>query len=201
MMALAFEDFEESTQAQPAATGDDAVPKAVVEAERMAAYEQGYKAGWDDAARAEAEDQTRIGADFARNLQDLSFTFHEARAHVLQSMEPLLEELIDTLLPDLVGETLGLRIVEELRPMIEDGADSPIELVVAPQSRAALEKQLADTNTSAIRLSEEPSLAEGQAYLRVGKTERQIDMTGALERISVAIQSLYALNERTLKHA
>jgi len=199
-MAVALEDFEAVTQSRPAQPADS-VPRAEVEAEKMAVYEQGYKAGWDDATQSEAQDQSRIGAEFARSLQDLSFTFHEARAHVIQTMEPLLNELIEKFLPDLVCETLGLKILEELRPLIEDGTDNPVQLVVAPTSRAALQKQFDQTDISGIQLTEEPSLAEGQAYLRVGRIERQIDMTGALDQISDAIRSLYALNERTLKHA
>ena len=199
-MTLALEDFKLAPP-PPAQGPDEAIPRSQAEAEKVGVYEQGYQAGWDDAAQAEAQDQTRIGADFARNLQELSFTFHEARAHVISAMEPLINELVGKLLPDLVAETLGQQILQELQPLIEQGADSPIEIVVAPQSRAALESQLAENNAAAICLTEEPSLAEGQAFLRVGRMERQIDMTGALERISGAIRSLYALNERTLKHA
>jgi len=173
---------------------------AVLETERTSAYETGYQAGWDDAAKAHSEDQMRIGTEFARTLQELSFTFHEARAHVIQSMEPLLDQMTRTLLPALVSETLGARILEELRPLIDDAADTPVDLMVAPASRPAIERYLEDRQTVAIRLTEEPSLAPGQAYLRMGKTERQIDLTDALERITGAIGALYEINERTLKH-
>ena len=135
MALLALEDF--AVKSQPSEmTPSDTISRAAAEAEKVASYEQGYQAGWDDATQAQAEDQTRIGAEFARNLQELSFTFHEARAHVMQAMEPLLTELVDTVLPSLVSETLGQRILEELQPLIEDGADSPVELVVSPASRA-----------------------------------------------------------------
>lgn len=199
-MSLTLEDFETIT-ADLAASAATLVTPAQAEADRMAAYEQGYQAGWDDAVRAEAQDQSRIGADFAGNLQELSFTFHEARAHVIGAIEPLLNELIGTLLPGLVAETLGLTILEELRPLIEAGTDQTIELVVAPASRPALEKQLAEASAAAVRLTEEPTLAEGQVFLRVGRIERRIDTTGALDRITAAVRSFYALNEGTLKHA
>jgi flagellar assembly protein FliH len=199
MALLALEDF--AVKSQPSETPAETIPRAMAEAEKVTSYEQGYQAGWDDATRAQTEDQTRIGAEFARNLQELSFTFHEARAHVMQAMEPLLTELVETVLPSLVSETLGQRILDELRPLIEDGADSPVELVVSPSSRSALQQQMDAAKTVAIRLTEEPSLAEGQVYLRIGKIERQIDMSGALANISDAIRALYSVNERTLKHA
>ncbi len=37
------------------------------------------RAGWDDASAAQTDDQTRMKADLARNLQTLGFTYHEAR--------------------------------------------------------------------------------------------------------------------------
>jgi len=120
---------------------------------------------------------------------------------VIKAMEPLLQELIEKLLPDLVVQTLGQKIMEELRPLIEDGAEAPVEITVAPASLAALEHQLAGAEFSAFEIREEPSLAEGQVFLRIGHIERQIDMTGALDRIAQAVGSLNALNERTLKHA
>ncbi len=78
-----------------------------IEESKLASYEQGYKAGWDDAAAALAEDQTRIRADLARNLQQLSFTYQEARSHILKAVEPLLEEMVGRLLPDMARETLA----------------------------------------------------------------------------------------------
>ena len=50
-------------------TGMPSVQAAAVEEAKLAAYEQGYTAGWDDAAAAQSDDQTRIRADLARNLQ------------------------------------------------------------------------------------------------------------------------------------
>ncbi|WP_417262464.1 flagellar biosynthesis protein [Celeribacter sp.] len=166
----------------------------------MAAYEQGYKAGWDDATRAEGEDQSRIGAEFARNLQDLGFTFHEARSHVMKALEPLLTEMVSKVLPNLVNETLGQTILEELLPMAEDASDAPIQIVVSPASRPAIQRLIDDSLTIPLDIIEEPSLAEGQVYLRMGELEKKIDMDSAVEKIGKAINAVYALNEEAMKH-
>ena len=170
------------------------------EGENNTAFEQGYKAGWDDAARASAEDQTRISTEFARNLQDLGFTFHEARSHMMRSLEPLLMELAESLLPELVAQTLGARIVEEIMPMAESAADRPIEIVVSPASRAALEPLLSSATTVPLTLSEEPSLAAGQVHLRSGKVEKEIDLTGAIERVTAVISAAVQSNEKVFRH-
>lgn len=179
----------------PSTTFNPGIPPEEVERARLESYEAGYKAGWDDAAQAETENQGRIGAEFARNLQDLGFTFHEARSHVMQALEPLLQGMVERVLPKLVSHTMGQKILEELLPIATDAADTPIEVVVNPSSRSALEPMLADAVVP-ITLVEEPSLAEGQVFLRSGKIERHIDFVDAVDRIGAAINALYDLNEK-----
>jgi flagellar biosynthesis/type III secretory pathway protein FliH len=173
---------------------------AEIEANRMAAYEQGYKAGWDDAAQTQSDDQSRIGADFERNLQDLGFTFHEAKSHVMKALEPLLIEIVSKVLPQLVSQTLGQTILEELMPFAEEMSDAPVQIVVAPSGRAAIEALIDTSLTIPLEIIEEHSLADGQVYLRMGELEKKIDMDGAIERIGHAIKSIYALNEEAMKH-
>lgn len=175
------------------------VTPAMVEKARLDGYEAGYKAGWDDAARAEAEGQGRIGAEFARNLQDLGFTFHEARSHVMQALEPLLTGMVERVLPELISRTVGQTIVEELLPLASLAADTPIEVVVSPASRSALEPMLANAAVP-FTLVEEPTLAEGQVFLRSGKIERHIDFAKAVDQIGTAIKGLYQLNEKAFRN-
>lgn len=183
---------------QPAAPTDPA-PE-LIEAERSAAFEKGYRAGWDDAAAAQSEDESRIGAEFARNLQDLGFTFHEARSHVMRALEPLLGEIVAKVLPRLVTETLGQTVVDELLPLAENASDSPIEVVVSPDARPTLERFLTDATSVPLTIVEENTLAEGQVYLRMGQVERQIDMTSAVDRIGQAIRAVYDLNDKATTH-
>lgn len=203
---LTLEDFSAAVRAQDAGSADATgteQPTATsdqVEAARLEAYETGYRAGWEDAARTEAEDQSRIGAEFARNLQDLGFTFHEARAHVMQALEPLLTGMVERVLPRLVSETIGQTIVEELLPLATAAAGSPIEVMVSPDNRPVVEDMLARADTVPFTLVEEPTLADGQVYLRSGGLERHIDFTAAVDRIGAAISSLYQLNEKAFQN-
>jgi len=200
MPVLALEEFASAVVPEPAARSD-APESTAANTAAAAGFEQGYQAGWDDAVAAQSRDQTRIGADFARSLQELSFTFHEARAQVTRTIEPLLRQMVETILPGIAADALGALISSELQPVVDACGDARIELVIAPADRPAMENHLAGIETFAIRLAEEPSLASGQAYLRVGKTEIQFDVAGAVQRIGAAIRGLHELNERTLKHA
>lgn len=200
-----FDSAPRKKPAAPSAPAPAAPPPPVIsakdlEAARLQGYEAGYKEGWDDAVKTDSEEQSRIGAEFARNLQDLGFTFHEARTHVMHALEPLLNSMIEKVLPKLVHDTIGQSIVEELLPLASDAADTPIEILVCPASRAQIEAFLAENTAIPFALVEEESLAEGQVYLRSGQTERQIDMSTAVDRIGESINALYELNEKAFQN-
>lgn len=197
--ALLLEDFNSRGTApaeEPPAPGEPDP----AEAERLAAYEQGYRAGWDDAARAEAETQDRIGAEFARSLQEIGFTFHEARAQVIAAMEPLLAQMVGTLLPGLAEEALLHTIRETMGQMIAEAGDAPLELVVAPSDRAAAETRLRPEAAISLAVIEDAALAPGQAQLRTGRVERHVDLSGALARIQASVRDFQRLSERTSEH-
>ncbi len=164
---------------------------AISEEEKLQAYEQGYKAGWDDAAAAQAEDQTRISADFARNLQELSFTYHEAKGKVLNALEPLLSEMVSKVLPKLATENLVEMVVEEVQEIARNAANASVELVISPENRPALERLLEGQESLPITIVEEPSLGAGQVYLRFEDLEKKIDLEAVLTRCQQAIDGFF----------
>lgn len=169
-----------------------------VESARIAGYDSGYKTGWDDAMQKSRTDGERIGAEFARNLRDLSFTFHEARAHVLRSLDGLLDEISQTFLPGLMSEAIGPMIKESIETIAADAAGTPIQIRAAPEEAGRLRAFLVNETDLPMQVVDEPSLAEGQAYLKLGAEERQVDLREPLERLSSAIAALGSVTERTL---
>ena len=168
--------------------------------EKLQAYEQGYKAGWDDAATAQAEDQSHVAADFARNLQELSFTFHEAKGQVLRTLEPLLTEMVTKVLPKLATENLVEMVVEEVHAVAQAAAESSVELVIAPENRSALERLLEGETTLPITIVEEPSLGAGQVYLRFEDIEKQIDLEGLLTRCKQVVDGFFSQNKEEVSY-
>jgi len=159
------------------------------------AFESGYRAGWDDAVRAAAEDEARIRADLARNLRDLGFTYREARAQVMAALEPLLRDVTEELLPDLAREALVPRLVEMLMAMAQIAVETPVELVIAPGARPAVDRALSPVPGLLLTVHEEPTLDIGQAVLRHGATETRIDLTAVAEAARSGIAALYTLTQ------
>lgn len=167
-----------------------------LEEARLAAYEQGYSAGWEDASNATSEDQTRIGADLARSIQALGFTYHEARMHVLRAIGPLLQEMVARLLPEMAREALAPVVLETLMPMAETMADAPVSIVMNPAVRPAIEALLERATGLPLTVIEEPTLGEGQVYLRLGDTETHVDLDRATAEIAAAVRGFFGLTEK-----
>ncbi len=167
-----------------------------LEEAKLGSYDAGYAAGWEDAAAAQSNEQSLIKADLARNLQSLGFTYQEARIHILRSIEPLLQEIVGQLLPELARETLAPIVLEVLMPMAETLADAPVTLVLNPAARAAVEALLEQATGMPLTLIEEPSLGEGQVYLRMGGAEISVDLDRATAEITAAVRGFFDLPER-----
>jgi flagellar assembly protein FliH len=192
MPPLKLEVFE----AEPSEGIDSASPTALaIEEARIAAFEQGYSAGWEDAVAAQSDDQTRIRADLSRHLQALSFTYHEARLHLLRSLEPLLVEVATQILPPIAREALGPVILESLREPSSTLTGAAIGVRISPADRACIEPILASAGFP-VELRDEPSLAEGQAYLSWPGAEARVDLAKARDDILAALR---AFIETTLK--
>lgn len=193
-----FEVFEtgQALQTSVAAVVDAGTQEEI----RLEAFEQGYKAGWDDAVAAQAADQDRIGADFARNLNELSFTYLEVRATILKSLEPLLREMVGKVLPRMATESLAPLVLEQVIEMAGAHSSVPVELVVAPSNLHALQRLAEGQDSLPLNILEEDSLGEGQVFIRLGEVETQIDLDGMLSGFSSALDGFFEINDKELAH-
>lgn len=164
----------------------EAAPAPDLEEERLAAFDKGYRAGWDDAAAAHADEQSRIAADLARNLQDMSFTYHEAHAAMLRETVGILRGMMDKVLPGAMREALAETILERVRAAVTDAA-TPVEIVLAPDNVARVEALVAGRPAPPLSIRSEPSLGEGQAYLRFAAAEEQIDYDALMAELAAMV--------------
>lgn len=170
------------------------------ETRRLEAYEDGYKAGWDDALQSQSDDHTRISADLARNLQDLSFTYVEAVSQVSRGLRPLLAHLVETVLPEVARKSFAPKLVEELEQMACQSQSAQARIVVSPANRDAVAALIGKDPGFPLEIVAEPTLGPGQAHLRFGQVERALDLDGALCGISQAFDAFFHETERELDH-
>lgn len=176
-------------------TGAELVQQDLEEA-RLQSYEQGYSAGWDDAVAAQDAEIARLRADLGRNLEDLSFTYHEAHSHVLRTLEPLLHDMVTKVLPAINRESLGHVVLDHLRPLARELAGAPIAVVANPVNRPLIERLLTAEADFPLSFADEPSLGEGQVYLKLGEAESRVDLDGVIAAISAAVSAFFRIEKQ-----
>lgn len=192
--SLKLESFELGAAPSPEAASLE------FEEARLAAFESGYSAGWDDAMTAQSEDQATRQAELSRNLQALAFTYHEARAHVLAMIHPLLTAMLNKVLPEAAQNSLPDLLQEELANMADDMADEPILIEVHPGSAALLGQILQHESTPPFRIVEDPTLTEGQVFLRLGVAETQVNLDRAVAQMRATVEAFFQTSQETVAH-
>ena len=179
-------------EAQSAELAEEILGSDAVEEQRLESFEAGYQAGWDDAVKAQEDDQRRVASDFAQNLQDMSFTYHEAIAKLTLAIQPLFELMVTKVLPDVAHASLGAKLREQLLAIAKDQMGEAVEIAVAPQDLEALKTMVADSEVSCpFSLVGEASLSPGQIYLRGRTQERQVDLGAVTDGIAQAVTAFF----------
>ncbi|MEX0351062.1 MAG: ABC transporter ATP-binding protein [Paracoccaceae bacterium] len=180
-IAHLLEDFDQNP---PAEEASQLLSRQQLEEQRREAFEQGYAAGMEDANVAQTKEQSRMSADLVQSLQDLGFTYQEALQQMLVSLEPMFQSLLETVLPETVERGFVQRIVAQLSQMAQDQAGQSAIITVPSGAADALTSVLDAEYSFPIKVIEEASLPPGNASLRIGGDERELDCTALLSAIS-----------------
>lgn len=190
-IAHLLHDFGALSQGKPVAITDVSL-----EEERLEAFEKGYQAGWDDCVKSQVEDGRRITADLVQNLQDIGFTYEEVHGEIMGAMQRLLQQITQTVLPPLSHAMLVPQVTEILHDLLETNGRQPVQLTAGPADLAILRRLTAEMPDLACTLTEDQTLASGQVLLRLGESERALDMPDVLLRIEHAVSGFFQQNQR-----
>ena len=188
-----LEDFSTLATGSPVVLTD-----IMLEERRLEAFENGYRAGWDDSVKAQTEDNARVSTDLAQSLHELSFTYQEAYTAVLTALEPLMRQMVDVVLPHAAHATLGTRLVEMLHEMAADIGRQPVEIVADPENLDVVKKMVSSGEqlSMPVTVVAEPTLGSGQVFLRAGATERGVDLKEVLAEIDRAVTGFIEQNQK-----
>jgi hypothetical protein len=181
----------ESFEAEETEEQELALDAAAFEEAKLSAFETGYQAGWDDAVAAQNAETARLHSDLGQNLQALSFTYHEARAEMLDALRPLLFEICEKLLPQLAHDSLAGVVVEQLMPVAEGLTSVPIVVTANPVALSQIEGIVAHKTDLPLSFVAEQTLGEGQVYLRFSESETRIDLDAVVAAISHAVTTYF----------
>lgn len=174
----------------------DPVPLERVEDQKLAAFEEGYQAGWTDAEKNHASEQKDIGAEFVHTLQNMSFTYHEALSRLNRGLKPLFDHMVNTLLPQTASAALRAHVIEQLTQLAASQTDAQIVLRVSDSNLSMLEDLLdgVDLNMP-VSFSSDPSLSHLQLFLTLGVAEREINLDAVCQEITTAMNAFNFHNQ------
>ena len=102
--------------------------------------------------------------------------------------------------PSRPGIWLAPLVLDILMPIAEKNVDVPVSLILNPAARPAVESLLEQATGLPITVVEEPSLSEGQVYLRLGTVETHINLDRAIAEITTAVRGFFETPERIKDH-
>ncbi len=85
-------------------------------------------------------------------------------------------------------------MLDALTPLADDLTDAPLTLVLNPAARMAVEDLVASATGLPMVIEEEPSLGEGQVYIRLGGAETKVDLTQVTADITAAVRAFFNLS-------
>lgn len=171
-----------------------------IEEIRLNAYERGFIAGWEDAGRqAEAEDHARR-AEVERQLQQLAFTYHEVRGHLLRALLPVFEAVLDSVVPVAARSTVVPMAVEELLALAGKALDAPVTLKISPGTRGEYDAALDGLILPPLNIDESEEIAPLQAAIAFDAQETQIDLDAIAAQMRAAIERFYLIQTEEVSH-
>ncbi|WP_170157946.1 hypothetical protein [Litoreibacter meonggei] len=166
-----------------------------------ASFDEGYKCGWQDAAAATEDQDREVRESLSSALQALNLTYFEARQHTMQSVRPVLEAMVEAVLPQLLAKSLGGRVVEVLDEVAESREPS-VTIACAPESVEMLRELVANTIKFPVTVEPETTLTTSQAILHLDDGQARIDLDETLQSLRDSINAFFETPElMEAKHA
>lgn len=192
-----FENFSENSSTDKNAAGmseDD------LEDMRLAAFEKGYVAGWEDAIKNQEKENSRISDGMAQRLEDISFTFYEARSQFSKDSGIILRLLSEKILPETLHRNFAEHLTYEMKSILESLSPDSLTIAVPKGNRTKVEKLLNLDIPVPLRIEEDFSLGNDQVVLRVADIEREIDINRFVKSMLDTMDTFTFSTEKSDKH-
>lgn len=174
-----------------APTGPTLMMPEDIEGLRLAAYEEGYKAGWEDGCRQRLSDADQARERLAALLETLTFGYAEAQASLLAALRPVFAALVETFMPAAAHAALPPLVAEALLKHAARSLEPPLALRVSPERLADVRLALDGLALPPFELIADPALGQAEARLEAGAQQVVIDLGDASAQIARALSDLY----------
>lgn len=192
--SMLYEDFSDQIVASPPQKGASVAADVNANDLHRTGFEDGYKEGWIDAQAAAQSESSALNSEVATALQEAGFAYFEARQHIFNSMRPLLEAMVDQVIPALAKDALAHKIIEQVEEIARRD-DPPMHILCAPETAKPLSEALAKHVTFSVEVRAEETLTETQAVLKFAEGQTNVDLGAIVDGMKSALADFYDLNQ------
>jgi len=153
-----------------------------IESIRLASFEQGYRAGWDDAYNILSRDNLAISKALSSNLLDLRFTFEEAKLYVSSGISNLLVQIFTHLIPSISSENFNERVLGYVRDVCNETAPRKFTISVHPSKVPQLRRLLDEIDDIDIVLDSNGEFSINEVKLSMGSGSLIYDLDSAISK-------------------
>lgn len=170
------------------------IPQGRLDDIRSQAQKRGYALGYEQAREDVEANRLQQAAKALERLQDLHFSQSEARAAVLDSLEPLLRRMCDTILPACARLGLGTFLREQVMELADRQTGGQLSVLCADDDFAALSQELdaLKRQPADVAIIIDPELETGVIRLKSTDGEKKVDLQQAVAGIQTAITEFFA---------
>ncbi|KIN74584.1 FliH/SctL family protein [Sulfitobacter guttiformis] len=161
-----------------------------VEDQKLQSFEEGYQAGWTDAESNFETEKKNVTNEILDTLRDLSFTYQDALSRLNQSLHPLFQQLMVSLLPRTASAALRAHVIEQLVEMAASQTSGQITLRVSDSDFPMLEEVLDGVELKLpIALKADKALRPQQLFVALDMVEREVNLDLVSQEITDAMHA------------
>ncbi len=154
---------------------------------------QDYKLGFvDGKAEALADIEARFAlnvAELSSTLNDMAFGYAEARQTLLARIAPLLMQISDLVVPQILKATFEEHLKDTLLQAFEEACPPELQVLVSPENAQRLAQEgLGATHSFKIR--PRTDLSDGQAVIGHEQSNTLLDLEALAESLSLALNGI-----------
>lgn len=157
------------------------------------ALQAGYDLGYQTAQKELQAQSSETAAKIAQKIEDASFTHFEARNAVLKSLEHLVAQMVDTILPKLASTGLATVVSNQIVALGSTLSDGALQIYCPPALVTTLRPILAtlvDLPVS-IKVVSNDTLHGHNVRITGPECEREINLDAAIAAIRDSVSTFY----------
>ena len=161
----------------------------------LAAYDDGFRAGLAHGQAEAAENQKTLQAGLIQAISDLQFTYVEARAEFIVSLEPLLTAIPDIILHTCVDAAYTLQIAQLISDAAQASDPGKMTLTVHPSAYDAVVSAVSNSALD-VAVDQDPTLSPHAVWVGRASGEMLIDFDAVSAQVTEILSAITETNEK-----